>query len=182
MGVKVETIKIGSTKKIQEIIEIILAAEFLEFHLPIYESHGDGYGEIAKAAVESRIGQVTAEQLVSAYRERELHRREILELFDEVDVVMAPALPCISPRIDDWKSTINGREIDYDSPITKQFLTPHNFTGSPAIVVPVGLSSEGLPMSLQIIGNMWEEGIVLRFAYSLEKENLLNLEDKIPSC
>ena len=131
---------------------------------------------------QNRIGKIGPEQLIAAYRERELLKREVLNLFDNVDVIMAPSLPCISPRIDNWKSFINGKEIDYNSPITKPFLTPHNFTGSPAIVVPIGLSSEGLPMSMQIIGDMWKESSVLRFAYTLEKENLLNLESKLPPC
>ena len=181
-GVTVETLEINSMERIQEIIDVILSAEFLEFHLPIYKEHSEGYGEIAKEAVENRIGKIGPEQLIAAYRERELLKREVLNLFNNVDVIMAPSLPCISPRIDNWKSSINGREIDYNSPITKPFLTPHNFTGSPAIVVPIGLSSEGLPMSMQIIGDMWKESSVLRFAYALEEENLLNLEGKLPPC
>lgn len=181
-GVVVKELQMNSMEKVQEIIDVILTAEFLEFHLPIFKDHAEGYGEIARAAVEDRIGNVGPELLVSSYRERELLKREILAMFSEVDVLVAPSLPCISPRIEDWKSSINGKEIDYNSPITKPFLTPHNFTGSPALVVPIGLSSDGLPMSMQIVGDMWKEGTVLRFGYTLEKENLLNLEGKIPPC
>jgi len=181
-GIIVKELQMNSMEKVQEIIDVIMSAEFLEFHLPIFKDHAEGYGEIAKAAVESRIGNVGPEQLVLAYRERELLKREILMMFDEVDVIMAPSLPCISPRIENWKSSINGKEIDYNSPVTKPFLTPHNFTGAPALVVPIGLSSQGLPMSMQIIGDMWEEGKILRFAYILEKEGLLNLDEKTAPC
>ena len=181
-GIIVKELQMNSMEKVQEIIDVIMSAEFLEFHLPIFKDHAEGYGEIAKAAVESRIGNVGPDQLVLAYRERELLKREILMMFDEVDVIMAPSLPCISPRIENWKSSINGKEIDYNSPVTKPFLTPHNFTGAPALVVPIGLSSQGLPMSMQIIGDMWEEGKILRFAYILEKEGLLNLDEKTAPC
>ena len=46
---------------------------------------------------------------------------------------------------------------------------PVNLAGLPAISIPVGLSGEGLPIGLQIIGDVLREDNVLGAAYSLEK-------------
>jgi aspartyl-tRNA(Asn)/glutamyl-tRNA(Gln) amidotransferase subunit A len=39
-----------------------------------------------------------------------------------------------------------------------------NLAGVPAISVPCGLSSDGLPIGLQLIGNFWSEGLLLNLA------------------
>ena len=46
---------------------------------------------------------------------------------------------------------------------------PVNLAGLPAVSIPAGLSSEGLPIGLQIMGNVLREDNVIRAAYSLEK-------------
>ncbi len=44
-----------------------------------------------------------------------------------------------------------------------------NLAGVPAISLPCGLTSGGLPVGLQIIGNHFDEGSVLRAAYAYEQ-------------
>ncbi|MFP3759179.1 amidase family protein, partial [Cupriavidus sp. SIMBA_020] len=44
-----------------------------------------------------------------------------------------------------------------------------NVTGHPAISVPIGLSSQGLPMAVQIVGRYFDEALVLRVARTIEK-------------
>jgi aspartyl-tRNA(Asn)/glutamyl-tRNA(Gln) amidotransferase subunit A len=45
---------------------------------------------------------------------------------------------------------------------------PFNFTGHPSISVPCGFSASGLPIGLQIVGNMFDEATVFRIAYAYE--------------
>ncbi|MEH6738511.1 MAG: amidase family protein, partial [Sulfitobacter sp.] len=49
------------------------------------------------------------------------------------------------------------------------FTVTVNLAGLPGIAVPTGTNSQGLPMSLQLIGRPWEEGDLLSSAYALEK-------------
>jgi Asp-tRNA(Asn)/Glu-tRNA(Gln) amidotransferase A subunit family amidase len=46
---------------------------------------------------------------------------------------------------------------------------PVNFTGHPAASVPAGLSREGLPVGLQVIGRRYEDGAVLSVCRALEQ-------------
>jgi len=48
-------------------------------------------------------------------------------------------------------------------------VVPWNLTGSPAISVPFGLSSAGLPIGVQLVGRHFEERIVLQAAMALEE-------------
>lgn len=48
-----------------------------------------------------------------------------------------------------------------------QILSPH--TGMPAITVPMGFSKEGLPAGLQIVGKLFDEGAIIKFAYAYEQ-------------
>jgi aspartyl-tRNA(Asn)/glutamyl-tRNA(Gln) amidotransferase subunit A len=49
------------------------------------------------------------------------------------------------------------------------FTVPSSLAGLPGISVPGGLSDEGLPLGLQIIGRAWDEETVLAVAAALEK-------------
>jgi aspartyl-tRNA(Asn)/glutamyl-tRNA(Gln) amidotransferase subunit A len=49
------------------------------------------------------------------------------------------------------------------------FTYPFNLTGEPAITVPAGLASDGLPVGLQIVGPRFSEGLVLRAAAAFEE-------------
>ena len=48
--------------------------------------------------------------------------------------------------------------------------------GTPAISIPCGLDSQGLPVGLQFMGNYFDEGTILNAAYQFEKEtNFFNV-------
>ena len=120
--------------------------------------------------MEESLTRADVDEYIRAQREREILRRKVLALFEQTDILLMPALPCIAPRIDDLKAIINGKGIEYSLSLTQPFLTLHNLTGFPAMVVPMGFSKkEKMPLSLQIIGKPWEEAEVFRAAYAYEE-------------
>jgi aspartyl-tRNA(Asn)/glutamyl-tRNA(Gln) amidotransferase subunit A len=54
---------------------------------------------------------------------------------------------------------------------------PVNLAGIPAISIPCGLSREGLPIGLQIMGRHFDEGTVLRVAYTFEQNTDFHLKE-----
>jgi Asp-tRNA(Asn)/Glu-tRNA(Gln) amidotransferase A subunit family amidase len=48
-------------------------------------------------------------------------------------------------------------------------VTPWNLLGMPAVVVPFGLSEQGLPIGVQLVGRPWEEELILEVAARLEE-------------
>src|SRR5262249_55016483 len=102
-----------------------------------------------------------------ALRERELLRREMADFFRGVDAVLLPAMPCAAAPIETLMARVNGKE----HPclwIHRPFQSPHNLTGCPAVVLPMGSAHHGLPLSPQTVGPEWGESRILAIAGAYE--------------
>ena len=89
---------------------------------------------IAGAMVPARAGQPGAEipPLVS--------RAQVLELFDDVDVILAPATPCTAPTIGQQTFVLDGVEMPL-RPNIGIYTQPISFIGLPVVAVPVPLTA-----------------------------------------
>jgi amidase len=96
------------------------------------------------------------------------------ELFREWDVVLCPPMPTVAfPH--DHSPEQRDRRIDVDGklyPYLDQIVWPGVATvaGLPATAAPIGLSNEGLPIGMQIIGPYLEDRTTIRFAELIERE------------
>jgi aspartyl-tRNA(Asn)/glutamyl-tRNA(Gln) amidotransferase subunit A len=100
---------------------------------------------------------------LKAQRVRTLIARDFAAAFERVDCILAPIAPSAAFAIDD----------DSDDPIAMYlndvFTVPANLAGLPALSVPAGLSADGLPLGLQVIGRAFDEATVLRVAEVIER-------------
>ncbi|MDD3629070.1 MAG: Asp-tRNA(Asn)/Glu-tRNA(Gln) amidotransferase subunit GatA [Actinomycetota bacterium] len=98
-----------------------------------------------------------------ARKVRTLIINDLKRAFNKFDVLLSPTSPTTAFRI--------GEKIE--DPLTMYLsdicVLPANIAGLPAVSIPAGLSGEGLPIGVQIIGNTLREDNVLKVAYSLEK-------------
>ncbi|GAA4019832.1 amidase [Allokutzneria multivorans] len=105
---------------------------------------------------------------------RELHRQGWRQLFAEFDVVLCPITP--TPAFPhDHNDDVFGRRIDIDGveyPYFDQLVWAGVATmpGLPATAIPTGLTPEGLPVGVQLIGPMFEDRTPLRLAELLEQK------------
>jgi aspartyl-tRNA(Asn)/glutamyl-tRNA(Gln) amidotransferase subunit A len=115
-----------------------------------------------------RTGEaISAAQVEQAGRELKQTRSEIRKVFENVDVLVTPTTPIPAPAIADLK-----RNPDALRPCELVLLRntrPANVWGLPAISIPCGFTSAGLPIGLQIIGPHWREERVLQLAYAYEQ-------------
>ncbi len=169
LGAKIDTLPFPEARRIRAVGEVIISHEFMEFHRPLYRKDPAGYGEETRARLEARIGKEDPDAYIRAQRERELLRRAVRALFQRADLIVTPSLPCIAPLIETKTTRINGTEVPYSLAITMPFLTHQNMTGFPALAMPMGFSTEGLPTSIQFIGPPWEEAQVLRAGHAFEE-------------
>jgi amidase len=63
---------------------------------------------------------------------------------------------------------VGGRELPYFTAVASH-ISPFNFSGSPAVTLPAALSSEGLPICLQLVGQPWRDLPLLRLAQRVEE-------------
>jgi amidase len=93
--------------------------------------------------------------------------------FESHDALVLPSAPLAAfPHCEQGVALeVDGQSIDYWS--QGRLLVMANLVGLPALVVPAGLDSQGLPMSVQIVGPMWSEPRLLAIARALEQAGVL---------
>ncbi|MDB5629708.1 MAG: amidase [Tardiphaga sp.] len=124
-------------------------------------------------AVRDRLlagAMVPAPLIERAQKFRRWYRDQVLKLFDSVDVIIAPATPCVAPDIGQVNFTLDGVELPVRANIGIH-TQPISFIGLPVVAVPVPLSS--MPIGVQIIAAPWREDIALRVAYALERDGIV---------
>jgi len=162
LGATIETRAFPNGHRLTELFPPIAGPEFAEFHRPFFEKDPAGYG----ADVSERLAwsfKITSDEYVRGLRERELVRREVSDFFQGVDALVLPSMPCTAAPIATLKARVNGAEYPCLW-IHRPFQSPHNVTGCPAVSLPMGFDSEGLPLSLQIVGPEWSESRILAIA------------------
>ncbi len=115
-----------------------------------------------------RAGEkVSAAEYIQRRRELEENRRQIQQVFADVDLIVTPTTPVPAPAIAELRANADALR-----PAELKLLRntrPFNVWGLPAISVPCGFTQSGLPIGLQIAGPHWREDLVLRLAYAYEQ-------------
>jgi AtzE family amidohydrolase len=104
---------------------------------------------------------------VQAQRFRSWFRDRVRELFETVDVILAPATPCAATRIGQDDLVLDGQSLPA-RPTIGIFTQPLSFIGLPVVCAPVQRPG-ALPLGVQIIAAPWREDHALRVAYELER-------------
>jgi Asp-tRNA(Asn)/Glu-tRNA(Gln) amidotransferase A subunit family amidase len=109
----------------------------------------------------------TGESLLAAWLGRDSVREKILLQMRKYPVLICPvaAIPAFLHGEREWQ--IEGKTVKYLD--AWSYCAWFNLLGFPAAVVPAGLSKEGLPIGVQIVGRPWEEEVVLAVAAQLER-------------
>jgi amidase len=110
----------------------------------------------------------TGESLLDTWIQRDVVRSQVFSQMRDYPVLLCPvaAIPAFKHRERSWQ--IGGKTVDYLDAWT--YAEWFNLLGTPAIVVPVGQSTEGLPIGVQIAARPWEEELVLSVAQELETQ------------
>ena len=99
---------------------------------------------------------------LKAQKVRRLIKQDFDTAFEKVDTLLTPATPSAAFPV--------GRKID--DPVTNYlndvFTVPANLAGLPGIAVPGGLTSDGLPLGLQVLGRPFDEASLYRVAGVIE--------------
>ena len=99
-----------------------------------------------------------------ARRVRALIKRDFDEAFASgIDAILTPATPSAAFALG------SASDDPVQMYLNDVFTVTVNLAGLPGISVPAGLSRDGLPLGLQLVGRPWEEGELLNLAFSLER-------------
>ena len=141
----------------------------------MYEAtRGEGFGAEVKRRVLIGTYVLSAGYYDAYYnkarRVRTLILRDFTQAYEKVDVILTPTAPSAAFAV--------GEKLD--DPIAMYlndvFTVPASLAGLPGISVPAGLTDDGLPLGLQLIGRAFDEETVLRVAHVLESAADLTVE------
>jgi aspartyl-tRNA(Asn)/glutamyl-tRNA(Gln) amidotransferase subunit A len=103
-----------------------------------------------------------------AQKFRRSFQDRMLDLFGEVDVILAPSAPMRAPKIGQVTAVFGGVEMAL-RPHLGMFTQPFSFIGLPVAAVPIAVPGRKLPLGLQVIAAPWREDVALRVARQLER-------------
>lgn len=147
--------------------------EALSAHSAYLEDRGHLYSRDFRAGL--ALGQcLLAEHYVKAKRFIELYRQQTNALFQQVDLVLTPATPEIAQKLGTVTTTRDGVDEAVGNAITR-FTSFFNMTGHPALTMPCGMHSQGLPIGLQLVGKHFEEKTIFQVASDLEKSGRFSI-------
>jgi aspartyl-tRNA(Asn)/glutamyl-tRNA(Gln) amidotransferase subunit A len=144
----------------------VFSSESAAIHAPLIQQNGADYahGVLNTVAPGAFLSSAV---VFKGQQARRAITRGMNEVLQKVDVILTPAVPMVA-----WPA---GGMHELGSTVVEAltnlaFTTAaFNLTGNPAISVPCGLNSEGLPVGLQIAGRAFDEETVLRVADAYEK-------------
>jgi aspartyl-tRNA(Asn)/glutamyl-tRNA(Gln) amidotransferase subunit A len=162
------TIEIPEAARARAAAYVISTCEGASLHLDRLRTRPEDFDP----AVRDRLiagAMIPASLVDRAQKFRRWYRAQVLELFKSVDVILAPATPCIAPKLGQVNFVLDGVELPVRANIGIH-TQPISFIGLPVVAVPVPL--EPMPIGVQIIAAPWREDIALRVASALEREGV----------
>jgi aspartyl-tRNA(Asn)/glutamyl-tRNA(Gln) amidotransferase subunit A len=112
---------------------------------------------------------MSAGDYVRAQRSRTLMRAEWARVLEEVDVIAAPSVPMTAVGADEETVTWPDGTVESVSDAYVRLSAPANITGVPALSVPVGHDSAGMPNGKQLLGRPLGEPTLLRVGHAYEQ-------------
>ena len=139
---------------------VIMASEAFAYHERDLREWPELYGDLLRERLMSG-GLYTGAEYVQAMRLRERLRHEMLDVLRTVDLLATPTSPKPAPTFATMWDTSLG--------FPRSNTPPFNLSGLPALALPCGSASAGLPLSLQLAGRAFEEATVLRAGHAYQQ-------------
>jgi aspartyl-tRNA(Asn)/glutamyl-tRNA(Gln) amidotransferase subunit A len=160
LGACVQSVDLPEAEHHQVVGSTIIIAEAYAYHQHDLTSRPEQYGRRFRDRV-LEAASLTAADYLALQRGRAKIVRGFRALMSEIDLLALPTTPhpahtfAEDDAVPSWKRT--------------SFTRPFNITGQPAISVPCGFSSTGLPIGLQLAGRPFDDLTVLRAAQAYEQ-------------
>ena len=145
---------------------LITMAEGAALHLDTVRSRAADYDpDVRERLMAGAL--LPAAWIQKAQKFRRWHAAMTARMFEEIDVLIAPATPCQAPKLGQKTFMLSGAEVAVRANLGV-FTQPFSFIGLPVVSVPIWLDGASLPIGVQLIAAPWRESSVLRVARALE--------------
>lgn len=166
LGAKVERVDARFLRRAEVVQQLVMLPEAAEAHLPWLRTRLGDYGADVRARLLAGL-LLPASAPITGQRARRELAHEARPLFERFDLLAAPEMPIVAPRIGEDPIEVAGQTLPYRLSLIP-FNSPWSCLGVPTASVPCGLV-EGLPVGLALTGRRLGEATVLRAAHAYQQ-------------
>lgn len=171
LGATIKPLTIPYLDIVPETSVVILLSETAQYHQSAFriQERTSGYNPGIKSRIEHGL-TFTAAEYITALQNRDKLTRAWEEACSSADVIAVPSLPMAAYEIGTTEIVLKGQKEP------AKFMCDHhtrlaNIIGAPALSVPCGLTSKGLPAGLMLMGKAGGDAAVLKAGYVYEKHH-----------
>ena len=165
-GVRIDDIEIQHATDSAPIYLHLALPDAAAYHAPMLETMPERYTEAVRLRLE--MGRyVLAEDYVRALAGRDGLTREVDAALGKHDALVLPTLAIPAPLLGASTVQIGSSEHPVRN-VMLRLTQPFNVTGHPAISLPAGVTSSGLPCGVQLVGSRGQTDALLRVALACE--------------
>jgi Asp-tRNA(Asn)/Glu-tRNA(Gln) amidotransferase A subunit family amidase len=164
-GFVVEPLRLQGLERAIELWWFFFGSAITHLFQPSVAGQEDKLSPIFRDYLRFAQAAVTLDELLSACAERDLLRAQILHQMSDVPILLSAVSTTTAFRHGEGTWRPGAKQFYRDTMRFSQWL---NLTGFPGATVPVGISEEGLPIGVQVIGRPHEEELVLAVAERIE--------------
>jgi aspartyl-tRNA(Asn)/glutamyl-tRNA(Gln) amidotransferase subunit A len=166
LGADVRDVEPGLTRALTAEAWTLVVAESQEYHRDAFSTRPEDFGADLHGTLSNPLPDAIgiARSYRASYEVKQILRRAL----EDVDVLVTPTTMRSASIIGEEAVMVGDVELSTGGAFASLTM-PYNIAGLPAIAIPCGFDSAGLPLSLQIAGRPFDEATVLRAAYAYEQ-------------
>jgi aspartyl-tRNA(Asn)/glutamyl-tRNA(Gln) amidotransferase subunit A len=167
LGATVREISWPMYRYAQAISSTIVMAEAAAIHRKMLRQKAEQYSQPVRLRIEAGFF-ISGADYLRAQQARTLFIRQSKELFSDVDLLAGPTVAITAHPIGANQVKVGEAVLGSTVALT-QYTRPFNINGFPAITLPCGFSTDGLPIGLQLAGAPFDEMTVLKASHAYEQ-------------
>jgi aspartyl-tRNA(Asn)/glutamyl-tRNA(Gln) amidotransferase subunit A len=161
LGAQVEHTQFPGLLQAAQANGLMVISDAAAYHHERLQSQPEGFGDDILRRLQMGDAK-TSREYIQARHTQTLLRRQFEQFFEDYEVLLLPATPVAAPLIE-------GPDALEQAGLLTRYTAPFNLTGLPALSLPCGFTSQGLPIGLQLVARPWAEANLLQAAYAYEQ-------------
>jgi amidase len=177
LGARIVDVQLPDVSEVRAAWFTVCSAEAAEAHRGNFPSRADEYGDYFREFLEFG-SSVSEADLAKARQVGKTIGEGFLAVLSTVDAVLSPSggMPIKIPpglqygSMTEWNQVFAQilKTLGIEKPLTL-FTFPHSFAGAPTLTLPCGVTSDGLPYSMQLAGSPLSEAMLCRIGHAYEQ-------------
>ncbi|HAV77433.1 MAG TPA: Asp-tRNA(Asn)/Glu-tRNA(Gln) amidotransferase subunit GatA [Anaerolineae bacterium] len=161
MGCKIQKINVDWLNDAALANSTMIQTDAAAVHRDRLKEHPEMFGDDIRLRLEEGTNRSATEYVLARRTQADARKRFEL-FFESYDFLILPTTPIAAPPVTGLDSIEQAGRLNL-------FTKPFNLTGLPALSVPCGFTSEGLPIGLQIVAKAWGDAKALNAGYAYEQ-------------